>query len=249
VSPTVGIGGTGIFEKTNTAPNIGNGRELGLDSVPSCVKITYTILNPGHDFPLKIVIDFGAGCPGRDGHVRSGKVIIVYTGRLVNPGSSATTTFDGFKFDDISVQGKHVITNTTGSTAGSNMLQFTVDVTDAKLSKPNGNYSTWNSHRVFTQVEGNATPLPIDDVLTITGSATGRVKHGDMLYGWQSEITEPLRKRFTCHWISKGIIRVKRESLSNTSIWVAALNYGNGSCDFNATLTINGVVHNIELPH
>src|SRR4051812_14079538 len=59
VSPQVAVGGTGIFERANTSSVIGNGRELGLDSVPSCVHVSFTQLEPGHDFPLKIVIDFG----------------------------------------------------------------------------------------------------------------------------------------------------------------------------------------------
>ncbi|MGZ5189991.1 MAG: hypothetical protein ACXWCZ_03170, partial [Flavisolibacter sp.] len=180
---------------------------------------------------------------------RYGKIITVYTGNLREPGKSATTTFEHFKINDISVEGKHVITNTTASTPGSNQKQFTVDVTDARLTKPNGNYSQWNSHRVTTQVEGNGTLLPFDDIFRITGSARGKVKRGNTIYAWASEITEPLIKKFTCRWISKGIIRVKRESLSNSSIWVSSLNYGNGDCDYKATLTINGVVHNIELPH
>jgi hypothetical protein len=249
VSPQVAVGGTGIFGRAISG-DIRGGREMGMDSVLPCVTVTITHLTAAQDFPVKVVIDFGtAGCPGRDGHTRYGKMIIVYTGRLIYPGKSATTTFDGFKIDNISVQGQHVITNTTANTTGSNMLQYTIDVTDAKLSKPDGNYSLWNSHRVITQTEGNGTMLPLDDVFKITGTARGKVKHGNMLYAWVSEITEPLIKKFTCRWISKGIIRVKRENLSDTSVWVATLNYGNGNCDFLATLTINGVDHSIQLPH
>ena len=246
VNTEVGVGGTGIFGRSSG--NIG-GRETGADSIPSCVHVTVTRLNPPALFPVKIVIDFGNGCKGRDGHWRYGKIITVYTGRLMEPGSSATTTFDGFKFDNIKVEGTHKITNTTNNTAGSNLRQFTVDVTDARLTKPNGDYSMWSSHRVITQIEGNGSVLPHDDIFKITGSARGRVKHENVIYAWQSEITEPLIKKFSCRWISKGVIKVRRETLSSTSQWVAVLNYGQGDCDYYATLTINGVVHNIELPH
>jgi hypothetical protein len=244
VNTEVGVGGTGVFGRVSST-----GREMNTDSLSGCTHVTITRLHAPDPFPVKIIIDFGNGCLGNDGHMRYGKIITVYTGRLVNPGKSATTTFDGFKIDEISVQGTHTITNTSGSTAGNNQLQYTVDVTDARLSRPNGNYSEWNSHRVITQVEGNGTLLPFDDVFTITGAAHGRVKRGDHLYAWQSEITEPLRKRFACHWISKGIIRVRRETLSANSPWVAVLNYGNGDCDYFASLTINGITTQIELPH
>jgi hypothetical protein len=243
VNTEVGVGGTGVFGRVAS-----NAHENGVDSIPSCVQVSITLLNAPNRFPMKIVIDFGAGCLGRDGHTRSGKIITEYSGKLTEPGKSATTRFEGFKFDSISVQGTHKITNTTAS--GSNQRQFTIDVTDAKLSKPNGNYSMWTSHRVIMQIEGNGTPLyPLDDIFKVTGSAHGQVKHGDLIYGWQSEITEPLIKKFSCHWISQGVIKVRRETLSTNSQWVATLDYGQGSCDFLATLTINGVSHQILLPH
>jgi hypothetical protein len=241
VNTEVGIGGTGIFGRIAT-----NGREMNPDSLPSCTKVSISVLSTTARFPMRVVIDFGSGCLGRDGHKRSGKIVIEYTGRLTEPGNSATTVFDGFKFDSISVEGKHKITNSTA--AGSNQRQFTIDIADAKLIKPNGNYSLWSSHRIITQVEGNGTPfIPQDDIFKITGSAHGKVKHGDVIYAWQSEVTEPLIKKFICRWISKGIIKVRRENAN--AQWASTLDYGQGDCDFMATLTINGVSHQIQLPH
>ena len=162
VNTEVGIGGTGVFGRLSSSDS----RENGVDTL-ACVKVSITLLNAPARFPMKIVIDFGTGCVGRDGHTRSGKIIAEYSGKLTEPGNSATTRFDGFKFDSISVQGTHKITNTTAS--GSNQRQFTIDVTDAKLSKPNGNYSLWTGSRVITQIEGNGTPLyPLDDIFKVT---------------------------------------------------------------------------------
>lgn len=247
VNTEVGVGGTGVFGRSTSGST--SGREMEMDSLNSCVRVHVTLLNPPARFPMKIVVDFGNGCLGRDGHWRYGKIITVYTGPLMHPGSSATTTFDHFKLDSIKVEGTHKIMNTTNSTAGSNFKQFTITITDAKLTKPNGNYVMWNSNRVITQIEGNGTAAPVDDVFKITGSGRGKVKRGNILYAWHSEITEPLIKRFTCRWISKGIIKVRRETLASNSQWVAVLNYGPGTCDYFATLTINGVTHNIQLPH
>jgi len=243
VNSEVGIGGTGIFGRMAT-----NLRETNTDSLPSCTQVSITLLNAPARFPMKIVIDFGTGCVGRDGHKRSGKIITEYSGRLVEPGSWATTQFEGFKYDSISVQGTHKITNTTAS--GSNQRQFTIDITDAKLTKLNGDYATWSNHRVITQIEGNGTPqIAVDDIFRITGGAHGKIKHGDLIYAWESEIIEPLIKKFTCPWISKGVVRVKRETLPDNSQWASTLNYGQGDCDFLATLTVNGQVHQIQLPH
>jgi len=243
VNTEVGIGGTGIFGRVGAT-----GREMGIDSLPACTVVTISQLNAPSRFPMKIVIDFGTGCVGRDGHKRSGKIITEYSGRLTEPGSSATTRFENYSFDSIGVQGTHRITNTTAT--DSNQRQFTIDITDGKLTKPNGDYSIWSSQRVITQVEGNATPqLPQDDIFKITGTEHGKIKHGDLLYTWQSEIIEPLIKKFTCHWISQGAVRIKRETLPDNSQWVATLNYGQGTCDFLASLTVNGQSRDIQLPH
>jgi hypothetical protein len=246
VNTEVGLGGIGVFGRT--AGTLQNGRETDLDSIPRCVTLTVTRLNASEPFPVNIVIDFGSGCLGKDGRTRYGKIISTYTGRLTVPGKSATTIFDGYKIDSFSVEGTHKITNTTA--AGSNQRQFTIDINEAKISKPNGNYSHWSNHRVITQIEGNGTPdLPLDDIFSIEGSGHGKVKRGNELYAWHSEIAEPLRKRFGCRWISRGIIKVWRETLSSNSQWTATLNYGDGTCDFWAKLTVNGVAREVKLPH
>jgi hypothetical protein len=244
VNTEVGLGGIGVFGRSGSQGN----RENGLDSIPSCITLTVTRLNAPDHFPVKIVIDFGGGCLGKDGHMRYGKIITTYSGRLTVPGKSATTTFEGYKIDSISVAGTHTVTNSTA--AGSNQRQFTIDISDAKLSKPGGAYSQWTNHRVITQVEGNGTPdLAIDDSFSVTGAAHGKVKRDNGLYAWHSEIVEPLRKRFACRWISKGVLKVWRETLSSNSQWAGTLNYGDGTCDFWAKLTINGVTKEVKLPH
>lgn len=247
-SDTVGMAGVGIFGRANISS--GSSGETARNS--ACFTVTVTHLNPPNLFPLKIVIDFGAGCLGRDGHFRSGKIITVYTNRLVVPGAKATTTFENFKFDETKVEGTHVITNLSSviTTPNTTIIhKWKVVVEGAKLTKPNGNYSEWNSTKTITQVEGFNTPfIPLDDIYKIEGSANGKVKRGDLLVAWRAEITEPLIKKFSCRWIVKGVLKVIRLNLANTSPWVAELNYGNGVCDNKAVITINGVPHEITLP-
>ena len=245
VNNEVGMAGLGVFGRTNNS-SIG-GRESGMDSLP-CYTISIERLALPELFPLKIIIDFGNGCTGKDGHTRSGKIVSTYTGRLTIPGKTVITEFEGFRFDSLSVEGRQTITNTTAP--GSNRRQFTIDITDGKLTVPSQSYSNWTSHRVITQIEGNATPdLPIDDIFSITGNAHGKLKHGDVLNAWQSEIIEPLIKRFSCRWISRGILKVWRETLQSSSPWSGTLNYGDGTCDFLGVLTINGNARSIRLPH
>jgi hypothetical protein len=229
VSDEVGMAGTGVFGRINACPNV-----------------TLTHLNPPSIFPIRVVLDFGnAGCMGTDGRTRSGKVIIEYTNKLLYPGATATTTFDGFYVDSVHVEGIHKITNTSNGTTN---RQFTVTVRDAKLTRPNGDYVKWKSDKVINQIEGLSTLDFHDDVFSITGTAQGQVKRGNLLVAWESSITDPLMKRFTCRWIVKGRIRTVRINTNPTSTWVAVLDFGNGVCDNLAVLTINGVSHQITLP-
>lgn len=242
VNTEVGIGGTGIFGQRN----ITYGEEIisgaqGTDTVPPCVTITITRLAPPAAFPVKIVMDFGTGCTGRDGKLRKGKIITVYTGRLTVPGSVAETTFDGYSVNEVQVQGVHRIKNETTA----QQAIFTITVRDGKLTRPNGNYIQWSSTKTITQIEGNGTPfLPLDDIFSIKGESSGTTKRESLIFQWAARTLpdNPLIKRFTCRWFSKGKIAIRR-----TNSDVAVIDYGTGQCDNKATITINGVVLEITL--
>ena len=246
VNTDVALGGTGVFGRMNP----------GIDGVTArvnaCPNVTISFLSGViNTFPMRIVMDFGTGCTGRDGRYRAGKIITEYTKRLIHPGAIATTVFDNYRIDSTQVQGKLIITNQSDPPTSTNCMthKWKVAVEDGKLMKPNGNYTEWNCTRTITQSEGNCTPYsPLDDIYKITGSANGKVKRGNLLVAWNSEVTDPLIKKFTCRWLVKGMIRTTRLNLSTNSPWVATINYGNGDCDNKAIVTVNGVSHNITLP-
>lgn len=247
VNTDVAFGGTGVFGQMNPGTSGGTAR------LTACPDVTITHLSSVNPFPVKIVMDFGTGCTGRDGRTRSGKIVTEYTNRLFIPGAIATTIFLDYTVDSVKVQGTHTITNQSEppTNVSCPTHRWKVTVERAKLTKPNGNYVEWNSTKIVTQIEGLCTPFhPLDDIYKITGSSNGKVKRGDLLIAWNSEITEPLIKRFTCPWLVKGIIRIARLNLTTNSPWVAAINYSylNGDCDNKAVVTVNGVSHNITLP-
>lgn len=233
VNDQVALGGTGVFGRIN-----------------SCPTVTITPVSNASTFPVRVVLDFGTGCTAPDGHFRKGKVITVYTNRLMIPGAVAETSFDGFYFDSIHVEGTHRIENAgTGPATTPTTRKFIVDITNGKLTRPSGNYVKWNSHKEISQTEGLSTPnIALDDIFAITGSANGQVLRGNLLVGWESNITTPLVKRFNCHWIVKGVIRTVRVNTPANGPWVAELNFGAGTCDNQAVVTINGVAHQITLP-
>ncbi len=181
VDDQVGIGsGIGVFGSANGNGEIGSGISGRTDSSGNrCFTVTITPLTPGV-FPKTIVLDFGNGCVGPGGRVRKGKIITVYTGPMVAPGSKATTSFENYYVDSNKIEGVHVIQNNSTS----NNKIFTVRVENGKITKPNGNYTAWNKNKTWTQIEGNGTPnFPQDDVFSITGSANGTIKKGNRIIG------------------------------------------------------------------
>lgn len=237
VSPEVGIGGTGVFGRTDVSAGNTN-RVEGIDST-TCYSVTTKQLNTATRFPLQIIIDFGNGCTARDGRTRKGKIIIVYTGHLFISGNSAAATFDGYAIDNIKVEGTHKLTNT----GTPDKKSYTAQVINAKLTQSNGNYVIWNSAKTVTQVEGSATPLiGLDDTYSITGQSDGSVQMDGKYFQWSTAITTPLIKKFVCKWISRGTLNVKKGNDA-----VAVLDYGLGTCDNKASFSVNGQVQEITL--
>jgi hypothetical protein len=232
VNEEVGIGtGIGVFEKKFI-----NGKE---DSTGNkCFTVTITPLQKD-SFPKTVTIDFGTGCKGPDGKIRKGKIITQYTGPLSVPGKKSYTTFNDFFVDSVQVKGTFTVENTSTS----NNRSFTTTLVGGRLVYSTTRFIEWSFTRKLVQTEGNGTPnYPKDDIYKITGSSKATLVNGASIFRWTAEVTEPLIKKYTCKYISKGIVRI----IYNNTIKVD-LNYGSGDCDNKATLTINGVTVQIKL--
>ncbi len=192
--------------------------------------------NIPHVFPKTVTIDFGNGCLGRDGKLRKGKIVSIYTSPMAVPGAKVSTTFVGYYVDSLNIEGTHITENTSTS----NMQGWKVKVIDGKITNFNSNrWRKWNSVKDVLQITGNGTPnLPLDDIYKIDGAATGSNSAG---HSWSSIITESLIKKFVCPWIVKGKVRLNRDGR------IALLDYGDGNCDNQAIIYINGVPHIITL--
>ncbi len=238
VNSQVAVGGSGVFAGIAPRSSTGVSGVMGIDTVGKCYTVTVTNLNQGSIFPVQVVIDFGDGCVGRDGRTRKGKMITVYTKRLVMFDAVATTTFDGYSINGIGIEGSHVITNTSSI----NGVSYSIDV-DGKLTDASGDFADFQSEKVIRQTEGNGTPLNLsDDVYAVNGAASGVTKKGANVYNWSTNITSPLVKKIGCRWLIKGIIEV---SANGTKL--AEFDYGSGDCDNEAALKVGNRVRIITL--
>ena len=227
-----------VGEDLGVSANVSGLFELGSTTTTNTARcFTITVVpNIPHVFPKTVTIDFGTGCLGRDGKYRKGKIVSIYTNPMVVPGAKVSTTFIGYHVDSFKIEGTHITENTSTS----NMQGWKVVVIDGKITNTNTNrWRKWNSIKDVLQIAGNGTPhFPLDDIYRITGSATGSNSGG---HTWASLIVEPLIKKFTCPWIVQGTVRLMRDGRA------ALLDYGNGDCDNQAIIYINGVPHVITL--
>jgi hypothetical protein len=191
-----------------------------------------------HEFPKTVTWDFGNGCVGKDGKLRSGKIVTIFTGPMLVPGSKASTSFINYNVDSFKIEGTHTIENKSTS----NHFAWQVNIINGKITNTQTNkWVEWSTVRNHEQIKGNGSPFySLDNVYQITGSSEGSKSNGN---SWTSEITQPVIRKFTCIWRVKGEITFSRNSNTKTAV----LDYGDGSCDDQATVTLNGKSYVITL--
>jgi hypothetical protein len=188
-------------------------------------------------FPRELTIDFGdSNCLCRDDKYRRGKIIITFNGRYWQPGTVITHGFENYYVNDNSVEGTKVVTNMGENDNGN--LYFTIEVVGV-IQKEDGSTFSWNSSRVREWIQGSDTPNRWDDIYLITGTSNG-IRPNSLT--WETEIINPLRVVLACRFIVSGSIEIRPQDRP-----VRLLDYGNGDCDNEATVTINGEVYTIYL--
>lgn len=197
-----------------------------------------TVTNDTSITPHLLTIDFGStNCLCKDGRYRRGKVLIAYDGHYKDTGHTHTITFMDYFVDDNQILGQKTVTNNGKNTAGN--ITFTVNV-DGKVIKANGGGTvTWKSVRTREWIAGYNTPVWNDDIYLISGSATGTSAAG---INFTITIIKDLRKEIGCRHFVSGQL-----SLAPDNKPLRLIDYGNGACDNEATVTINGKTHTIIL--
>ena len=102
------------------------------------------------------------------------------------------------------------------------------------VTAPNGSWTSTHSYtRTRTWIEGHNTLELLDDVYLITGNGSG-VNRNEVPYSLL--ITTPLRVEVGCPWIVSGVLQI-----IPTSLDVRTVDYGNGACDSQVTVSVNGM--------
>ena len=212
----------------NTGDHLGNYK-----TASNCATVTHdTVSNP-----KLLTIDFGStNCLCNDGRYRRGKILVSYTGHYKDSGSMHSITFDNYYVNDRHIMGSKSVTNMGHNSLGQTYFNIVVN---GLVIKPSGDSVTWNSTRTRTWTQGESTTTKLDDVYEVTGSASGT--NGTKSY--TMTIIQPLVRSLSCNWISSGKVEIQPSGKA-----LRTIDFGTGTCDDQATVTIGGVVYNITLP-
>ena len=204
----------------------------------ACAAVSLTPPFGDTTFPKTLTIDFGTiNCEDAYGVERRGKVIATTTGYYRDVGTVISITTDNYYVNDHKVEGIKTVTNNGLSAA--NQTYFTIVISGAVITYPNGDVTSYESNRVRTWVIGEATQglLGIfDDEYDITGTASGINREGR---AYTMTIQSALRVAVLCRWVKQGVIEIAPEDL-----YLRTVDFGDGTCEREASVTINGNAYN-----
>lgn len=212
-----------------------SGRERS--ELPECAIITKDSINK------VLTIDFGDGCEGPRGKVRKGKIIINYDGDFEAKTVSRIISFDNYFVDGKKFGG--IIEVNKSFESGSEILiterilkDFTVAELGNKVTKTNGTM-------VREWIEGFGDEDKNNNVVRLTGTIQGVSSNGRV---FKTEIVEPVILSYACAsedgflrvagTVKMAVGKIADESIENGFLRV--VDYGDGNCDNEYTVTVFG---------
>lgn len=188
-----------------------------------------------------MIIDFGTQpCLGFDGRYRTGRILIEYDKLLEfkEKGSYRYITFSSYEIDGYKVYGTKRIINLGADQNGDYYYQ--VKRVDSVYVSDDDGYIRGTSDRRMTWYKGFSTPQTSDDAYRLSGSGVF-YRYDDSKY--TTEIARPLVVALNCNWITEGIINIYPDGATQR-----VLDYGEGGCEDDATISVNGVVTDVRVP-
>lgn len=214
------------YTETNTA--------AGSKAKPVCPDIT--ISGGGQDqFPQTITIDYGTGCTGRRDRNLSGIVQISKSASWLQADASRTVTFTNFSLDNIRISGTKTITY-DGTSNGVGQFSVTSDLT---FTWSDGYWVRRVQKKTRSVIAGIETTDDTDNAIEITGQITDTDSNGLVL---TKTIKEPLTIIPKCTYFVSGKVDV-----SKNNELLFTLDFGSGTCDNKATITLNNDTREILL--
>lgn len=199
-----------------------------------------TIIKEITDSIITTTIDFGeVNCLCNDGRERRGKIIMVHEGKYWDGLVFTTFTFQEFFVDDNQIIGEKTVSQSINADG---FRESVIDISGSIILADGSGTITYEADKVRTIVEGSETPTKRDDVTETTGGSTCVLADGTEKT--MNIITALVRtNEEECYrYIVEGI-----REITATDLPTITINYGDGTCDNLAEITVDGVTTVIEL--
>ncbi len=227
-----------VIKTKSSPPRLANGYS---DIISICDTLTYlsgdtSWTSPTHQDPV-YEYDFGAcGSYAFDGIPRTGKWQITFRkGGIKKPGTSLLIRLLNYKLSTVTYSADSVVFKNGGENNG--IYTYTISVYNALCTA-----STWTISYSSTRsvmVDTKNTTDPTDDNTTIvSGSASGKNRENRNFTVTINSLTKPAN----CKYITKGTVQISPSGLNTRTI-----DYGNGTCDNKASVSVNGSTFEITL--
>jgi hypothetical protein len=199
------------------------------------------LLTTAGSFPDTLIVDFGTGCStSMDGVTRSGSITYIFSGKLSTPGTVISATFNNYTVAGYQLGGQYTLTNSTTGTS----LSLSSEVNDGTITYPNDSSYSFSGTKTVTLTSGSLTDISTFVFSVIGGYTISNAHTGETL---TATVTTPLEKKQSCKYVDAGVVAFVYKK--GTTLTVAGtLNYGDGTCDDSAVITIDAATKTITLP-
>lgn len=218
------------------------GKTTGTDGF-YCPAATITPTINGNNATL--LIDFGTGTNCLDGRLRSGTLTAEFQGKWKDAGATVTITPSNYTVTNVTGTVTYAVsfeqTIVMNGRNADNQLNWTNTITNAVFINAVSNERiVWEGERTTTWIEGEGDLDLGNNVYAVSGTANGIARTGR---SFTAATTTPLRVELDCPNVTSGTIEITPQDLLTRSI-----DYGTGSCDQVAVLTVGTFSQEISLP-
>ena len=187
-----------------------------------CAVVTVT----GSNWPKTMTIDYGTGCTDPvDGKTRKGKLVCTISNHWDTVGTTVTIVPDTFFVNNIQFFGTVTLTRLASN-------QFRKQVQNGKCMTSNWTI-LWDCDRTITFLTNPNDTAAVPKV-SVSGTNSGTDRKGTTFTSTISS-SNPIIRDMSCSGITKGTV-----TLTPAGKAARTIDFGDGSCDNRATVTING---------
>ena len=198
----------------------------------SCATITVTPDGTGGG---AITVDFGDGCTLQNGAEVTGRVLLSY-GAIQNQSRTITYEYDDFTYNDNNVSGGGTLIRQLENDNGN--PQSVLNATVGVYFPTEDIVATRDLTRTREWIEGVGTGTWIDNAFLVTGNWNTTFSSG---FNRSGTVVDALRREASCPHFVSGILDITQNNLQGS------LDFGDGSCDNIAEVSIGNQTFTIQL--